>query len=62
MKKLISSLAVVSSAAILGTLSMTAFAAGNGNAIIYDDGSYHFTHFFTVVDDSSVLSVSFESY
>ena len=38
MKKLISSLAVVSSAAILGTLSMTAFAAGNGNAIIYDDG------------------------
>ncbi len=38
MKKLISSLAVVSSAAILGTLSMTAFAAGKGNEIIYDDG------------------------
>lgn len=47
MKKLISSLAVVSSAAILGTLSMTAFAAGNGNAIIYDDGAniiYSDTH------------------
>ena len=46
MKKLISSLAVVSSAAILGTLSMTAFA-GNGNAIIYDDGAniiYSDTH------------------
>ena len=46
MKKLISSLAVVSSAAILGTLSMTVFA-GNGNAIIYDDGAniiYSDTH------------------
>ena len=28
----------------------------DATAITYDDGSYHFTHFFTVVDGSSVLS------
>ena len=28
----------------------------DATAITYDNGSYHFTHFFTVVDDSSVLS------
>jgi|GEM_PF-5609764 len=62
MKKLISSLAVVSSAAILGTLSMTAFAAGNGNAIIYDDGEniiYSDTHTGDTVSRKNNFKISY---